>query len=145
MCFTFSKPPIIFCLHSNVVFPYHVSCSGTGIFIQNKATHFFIEKPNKFLYKSCSCLHYSLHQIVTIVLSMILLPIVGLPRWLRGKEPTCRCRRHVQSLGREDPLKKEVATHSSTPFQKIPWTQKPGGLRSHDVHEVTKSQTQLSD
>ena len=35
----------------------------------------------------------------------------------------------VQSLGREDPLEKEMATHSSTHAWKIPWMEKPGGLQ----------------
>ena len=34
----------------------------------------------------------------------------------------------VQSLGREDPLEKEMATHSRTLAWKIPWTEKPGRL-----------------
>ena len=34
----------------------------------------------------------------------------------------------VQSLGREDPLEKEMATHSSSPAWRIPWTKEPGGL-----------------
>ena len=34
----------------------------------------------------------------------------------------------VQSLGREDLLKKEMATHSSTVAWKIPWTEEPGRL-----------------
>ena len=32
----------------------------------------------------------------------------------------------VQSLSWEDPLEKEMATHSSTLAWKIPWTEKPG-------------------
>ena len=36
----------------------------------------------------------------------------------------------VQSLGREDPLEKEMAIHSSTIARKIPWTEKPGRLQS---------------
>ena len=36
----------------------------------------------------------------------------------------------VQSLGREDPLDKEMATHSGTLAWKIPWTEKPGRLQS---------------
>ena len=36
----------------------------------------------------------------------------------------------VQSLGREDPLEKEMATHSSTLAWKIPWTEEPGRLQS---------------
>ena len=40
----------------------------------------------------------------------------------------------VRSLGWEDPLEEEMATHSSTLAWKIPWTEEPGRL-----HEVTKS------
>ena len=47
----------------------------------------------------------------------------------------------VQSLGREDPWKEEVATHSSILAWKIPWTGAPDRLRSHGV---AKSLTQLS-
>ena len=34
----------------------------------------------------------------------------------------------VQSLGWEDPLEKEMATHSSILAWEIPWTEEPGGL-----------------
>ena len=44
----------------------------------------------------------------------------------------------VQSLGWEDPLEKEMATHSSILAWKIPWTEEP-------VPGVAKSQTRLSD
>ena len=37
-------------------------------------------------------------------------------------------RTRVQSLGWEDPLEKEMATHSSILAWKIPWTEEPGGL-----------------
>ena len=36
----------------------------------------------------------------------------------------------IQSLGREDPLEKEMATHSGIPAWRIPWTEEPGGLQS---------------
>ena len=36
----------------------------------------------------------------------------------------------VRSLGREDPLEKEMATHSSTLAWKIPWTEKPDRIQS---------------
>ena len=36
----------------------------------------------------------------------------------------------VRSLGWEDPLEKEMVTHSSTLAWKIPWTEEPGGLQS---------------
>ena len=35
---------------------------------------------------------------------------------------------HIQSLGREDPLENEMATHSSILAWRIPWTEKPGRL-----------------
>ena len=42
----------------------------------------------------------------------------------------------VQSLGWEDPLEKEMATHSSILTWKIPWTEEPGGLQSMDSQRV---------
>ena len=42
----------------------------------------------------------------------------------------------VQSLGREDPLEKEMATHSSTLAWKIPWIEEPGGLQSVGLQRV---------
>ena len=41
----------------------------------------------------------------------------------------------VWSLGREDPLEKEMATHSSILAWKIPWTEGPGGLLSMESQE----------
>ena len=42
----------------------------------------------------------------------------------------------VRSLGREDPLEKEMATRSSTIAWKIPWTDKPGRLQSTGSQRV---------
>ena len=42
----------------------------------------------------------------------------------------------VQSLGWKDPLKKEMATHSSILAWKIPWTEEPGGLQSVESQRV---------
>ena len=42
----------------------------------------------------------------------------------------------VQSLGQEDPLEKEMATHSSILAWEVSWTKEPG-----TVHGVAKSQT----
>ena len=41
----------------------------------------------------------------------------------------------VQSLGWEDPLQKGMTTHSSILAQRIPWTEKPGGLSPWDLRE----------
>ena len=48
----------------------------------------------------------------------------------------------VRFLGREDPLEKEMATHSSIIAWRIPWTEEPGRLQSM---ESQKSQTWLSN
>ena len=42
----------------------------------------------------------------------------------------------VQSLGQEDPLKKEMATHSSILAWRIPWTEEPGGVQSMGSQRV---------
>ena len=47
-----------------------------------------------------------------------------------------------QSLGWEDPLEKEMATHSSTLAWKIPWMEEPSRAT---VHGITKSRMRLSD
>ena len=46
------------------------------------------------------------------------------------KNPPALQETPVQSLGWEDPLEKEMATHSSTLAWKIPWTEEPGRLQS---------------
>ena len=53
----------------------------------------------------------------------------------------------VWSLGQEDPLEKEMATHSSILAWEIPWTEEPGGLQSLGLQKVehesaTKQQQQ---
>ena len=41
-----------------------------------------------------------------------------------------------QSLGQEDPLEKEMVTHSSVLVWRISWTEKPGGLQSMGLQEL---------
>ena len=50
----------------------------------------------------------------------------------------------VQSLGREDPLEKEMTTHSSILAWRIPWTAEPGGLQSMGFAESDTEQLTLS-
>ena len=58
----------------------------------------------------------------------------------RVKRLLTRQETSVRSLGREDPLEKEMATHSGILAWRIPWTEEPG-----IVHGVAKSRTRLSD
>ena len=55
---------------------------------------------------------------------------LGLPWWLSVKNLPAVWEMKIQSLGWEDPLEKEMATHSSSLDWEIPWTEKPGGLPS---------------
>ena len=59
-----------------------------------------------------------------------------LPQWLSGKESACNAEDVVQSLVGNIPLEKEMATHSSIPAWRIPWTEKPGRLQSMGSHRV---------
>ena len=60
-----------------------------------------------------------------------------------GKELACQCRRlketQVQSLGQEDPLEEDMATHSGVLAWRIPW----GEAWWTTVHRVAQSWTQL--
>ena len=59
------------------------------------------------------------------------------------KNPPTRQETQAQSLGKEEPLEREMATHSSIFAWKISCTEEPGGLYSPWDHK--KSQLQLSD
>ena len=52
-----------------------------------------------------------------------------------SKESACNVGNQVQSLGWEDPLEKEMTTHSSILAWRIPWTEEPGRLQSSGYKE----------
>ena len=54
----------------------------------------------------------------------------GFPRSSVGKNLPAMQETGVQFLGREDPLEKEMGTHSSILAWRIPWAEEPGGLQS---------------
>ena len=59
----------------------------------------------------------------------------GFPSGSAVKEFACKGGA-TGDLGREDPLEKEVATHSSILAWRIPWTEKPGRLQSMGSQEL---------
>ena len=61
--------------------------------------------------------------------------LAALVAWTVKRLPTMR-ETQVRSLGREDPLEKEMATPSSIHAWKIPWTEEPGGLQSMGSQRV---------
>ena len=75
---------------------------------------------------------------------------LGFPQWLSSKESTCsagpmEAKTWVQFLGQEDPLEKEMATHSSILSRTILWTEEPVRLQSMGSQELdtTTKQRQL--
>ena len=60
---------------------------------------------------------------------------MGFPGGSLVKNPAMQ-EKWVQSLGQEDLLEKEMATHSSILAWKIPWTEQPGGLQSMGSQRV---------
>ena len=52
------------------------------------------------------------------------------------KNPPAMQEKWVQSLGQEDPLEKEMKTHSNILAWRIPWTEEPGGLQSMGSQRV---------
>ena len=54
--------------------------------------------------------------------------MAGFPGGVVVKNPPAMQDTRVWSLGQEDPLEEEMATHSSILVWEIPWTEEPGGL-----------------
>ena len=69
--------------------------------------------------------HYHYHMIIIIMTSLVAQMVKHLPTMQET---------WVQSLGQEDLLKKEMATHSSILVWKTPWTEEPGRLQSMGSH-----------
>ena len=58
--------------------------------------------------------------------------VLSFPDGSLSKESAC----NAGDLGREDPLEKELAAHSSILAWRIPWTEEPGGLQSTVLQRV---------
>ena len=67
---------------------------------------------------------------------------MGFPSSSDGKASACNAGDPGSIPGSEDPLEKEMATHSIILAWKIPWTEEPGQLQSMGSQ---KSRTRLSD
>ena len=93
------------------------------------------------------CEFSSVHYLLLLPSPHLLGLILASPNAPSGKDPACQCRRHespVQSLGQEDPLEKEMATHSSIIAWRIPYGQRslagysPWACKESDTTEVTE-------
>ena len=82
----------------------------------------------EYILNATQILH-ALYALIYIILT------TTLPWWLRKRLPGMQ-ETQVPSLGWEDPLEKEMATHASTLAWKIPWTEEPGRLQSMGSQRV---------
>ena len=87
--------------------------------------------------------YFLVFQSLTFLSDKLSNPFKGLNIRLRDSPVVQRLKRlpgmwetGVQSLGREDPLEKEMATHSSTLAWRIPWKEEPGRLQSMGSQRV---------
>ena len=100
-----------------------------------------IAAPTLELCVSLPCFYFSIS--ITIICHTILATVVTVINKIQdafgGSEVKClppMRQTGVQSLGREDPLEKEMVTHSSILAWRIPWTEKPGRLQSTESQRV---------
>ena len=63
----------------------------------------------------------------------------GLPRWLSVKESPAKQERCIGSLDQEDPLEKEMTTHSSILAWEIPRTEEPGSYSPRGSRELDRT------
>ena len=86
----------------------------------------------------CCILYFQANFKIILTKKVKLFSIIWLPWWLSVKKPWWLSVKkplpmqeaRVQSLGQEDPLEEEMATHSSILAWGTPWTEEPGGLWS---------------
>ena len=60
----------------------------------------------------------------------------GPPQWLSGKASACNAGDVSSIPGLKDPLVEQMATHSSIPARKIPWTEELDGLKFMSSQEL---------
>ena len=90
---------------------------------------------NYTVFSLISCSFFTLVSPLFILLCLHKEGIRDFPGGSEVKVPGMRDTR-VPSLGREDPLEKEMATHSSTLAWRIPWKEQPGRLQSMGLQRV---------
>ena len=104
-----------------------------------------MSRPTAFYTSSHGGIYSGLRNLgITDIDTPTLMPWkVGHPRWLRGKEPACQCRRCGFDDWVGNPLEKGMATHSRVFLPGEFHSQR--NLAGYTVYSVAKSQTRLSD
>ena len=83
---------------------------------------------------SIRTLIFSLTHVLNLSEIKNIMSMLGFPWWFSSEESACQ-NLHVRSLGREDPLEKEMATHSSILSWRVPSADEPGKLQSMGSQE----------
>ena len=81
---------------------------------------------------------YTLWKDLNQLFGQLNIKFLGFPGGSDGKESAMQ-EIQVRSLGQEDPLEKEMATHSSILAWRTPWTEEPGGLQSLRLKRIGHS------
>ena len=122
---------ILFLQHQTLPSPPDTSTVGC-YFCFGSASSFLLE-----LFLSCSPVaHWTPTAGGFIFHCLVFLPLLTIVVAQRVKRLLVMREAWVRSLGREDPLEKEMATHFSTLAWKIPWTEKPCRLQSMGSQRV---------
>ena len=130
---------------SFLFFHYGLKCFSMRGNMRQYKDEIFTVLPTCWFTSSCSAHGKKTHERFPRVLFFI----PG--TWTSLVAQTVKClstmrKTWVRSLGREDPLEKEMAIHSSTLAWKIPWTEEPGRLQSMGSQRVRHDWvTELTD
>ena len=91
-------------------------------------------------------MNWNLKFLISLSLSLAFILCLGFPGSSDGKASDDSAGDLGARPGREDPLEKEMANHSSSHAWKIPWTKEPGGLQSMGSQKTERTfQTGLSN
>ena len=106
-----------------------ISCGPSSLYHRN--TKFFLLKSKD---NNLHWLHGCVFTIASLYhITLFTLLTTGFLGRANSEDPTCqyrKCKRYIQSRGREAPPEEGMATHSSILAWRISWTEEPGGLQS---------------
>ena len=115
-----------------------VGRGGLGVWDYQMRTNIWYLNNKALLYSTGNCIQYSMINCNGKEYKKELVYICGLPWWLSGKDSVRNA--GDRSLGWEDPLEEDMATHSSILAWRIPWMEEPGGLQFMGSHRVRQAE-----
>ena len=141
-------PPVHPCMHASIFQSSHLFIHLPILAVSHlPITYSFAVLSSILLFTSSN--HPTTHQFICLLhqsINLLIQQIFGSTIWEDPLSEVAQTVKHlpamweaqVQPLGCEDPLEKEMATHSSTLGWKIPWTEEPGRLQSMRSQRVRR-------